>query len=80
MIKRVDDILVGDRIMYMTGTPLAWDGMYRHGQVVANPISDPYTALLWLPTRPDDAPRDADPTWVRHDRVVEVVTERQSPQ
>ncbi|WP_255375300.1 hypothetical protein [Saccharomonospora sp. CUA-673] len=42
------------------------------GRVVAPPVADPYAAVVWVPTRPDGAADDVEPTWVRHDRLVEI--------
>lgn len=72
VVKRPDEIHTGDRITYLSGTTAVWDGLCQQGRVVTAPIADPYTAALWFPTRPDDAGEDTEPTWIRHDRVVDV--------
>ncbi|NIJ12433.1 hypothetical protein FHU38_002777 [Saccharomonospora amisosensis] len=74
MTNRAHDVHVGDRITYLASTPATWRGLCRHGTVVANPISDPYTAVVWIPTQPDESAEDTEPTWVRHDRVVDVAS------
>ncbi|MCP2251406.1 hypothetical protein LY13_000134 [Prauserella aidingensis] len=76
MIERADDIGIGDRVTYLPGTATAPQTTTAprqcvQGHVVAPPVPDPYTAVVWLPTRPDGAADDIEPTWVRHDRVVE---------
>ncbi|GAA1192378.1 hypothetical protein [Prauserella alba] len=79
MIERPDDIGLGDRVTYLPGGAAATrhrvhehlDESVVHGHVVAPPVSDPYAAVVWLPTRPDGAADDAEPTWVRRDRVVD---------
>ncbi|MFC4003261.1 hypothetical protein ACFS2C_15800 [Prauserella oleivorans] len=76
MTKGAGEILVGDRVTYFTSSPSS-GGLCRHGKVVAPPIADPYTAILWVPTRPDGAADDTEPTWVRHDRVVDIIPARE---
>ncbi|MBB3665642.1 MULTISPECIES: hypothetical protein [Prauserella salsuginis group] len=80
MIERANDIGVGDRVTYLPGGAPATRHCLQqnvghekvvHGHVVAPPVPDPYTAVVWLPTRPDGAADDVEPTWVRHDRVVD---------
>src|SRR5690606_13486000 len=73
MSKSANQIVVGDRITYLAGTPVGMEKLFRNGKVVAFPISDPYTSVLWFPTRPDDADDETEPVWVRHDKVVDVV-------
>ncbi|EHY87976.1 hypothetical protein ACWGRK_13850 [Saccharomonospora azurea] len=74
MNKTADQIVVGDRITYLAGTPIGMEKLFLSGEVVAFPIADPYTSVLWFPTRPDDAGADAEPVWVRHDKVVDVAS------
>ncbi|CAM3145103.1 hypothetical protein SAXI111661_20110 [Saccharomonospora xinjiangensis] len=74
MSKTADQIVVGDRITYLAGTPVGMEKLFRNGEVVAYPISDPYTSVLWFPTRPDEAGDDTEPVWVRHDKVVDVAS------
>ncbi|WP_197319124.1 hypothetical protein [Saccharomonospora sp. NB11] len=74
MNKTADQIVVGDRITYLAGTPIGMEKLFLSGEVVAYPIVDPYTSVLWFPTRPDDAEADAEPVWVRHDKVVDVAS------
>lgn len=70
MTERTDAIGVGDHVTYLPGSP-AGTRQCLQGHVVAPPVPDPYTAVVWLPTRPDGAADDTEPTWVRHDRVVD---------
>lgn len=71
MIERASDIAVGDRVTYRPCSATA-TRPYLVGHVVAPPVPDPYAAVVWLPTRPDGAADDVEPTWVRHDRVVDL--------
>ncbi|KID31561.1 hypothetical protein [Prauserella rugosa] len=79
MFDRAGRVGVGDRVTYVpgcagpgsrSGAPAA--GRCVLGRVVAPPVTDPYAAVVWVPTRPDGAAEDTEPTWVRHDRLVEV--------
>lgn len=79
MTPRPDRIHAGDHITYRGGTTLAWNGSCQRGRVLASPIADPYTAALWFPTHPDDAREDANPDWIRQDRVIDVGPSERNP-